>query len=351
MTEPHILAIRARYELAKAIAVARSPEQAKADMRASIADIPALLDAVATLTAERDEARFARDQESHGRKVNELALLADLEEARRDLVGAVNMHNALAERLTDVEADRDAIVDALATALGFEDGADHWSVMTNTVAAIRQSEAEAADEIDRLRADRDEARRVIRNAHEAIRTSTTAAAVALAMFAKADEAGPSLVDELGIARAERDEALAKLKPPEGADELIDIVARALAPHMQHQHGEDEECYNFTDLGTADLADVAIGALLLAGRLPGVVDEHVAGEYRLARDQVARFAERTLAAEADLSRAMRVVEAAQAWRKAYAPLNRHVSWIDALIAAVDSYRSSTEQPGEVQGDGE
>jgi hypothetical protein len=60
----------------------------------------------------------------------------------------------------------------------------------------------------RLRQQRDEARAVIRNAHQAIRTQTTAAAVALAMFSTRDCGKPSLLDELTAALAERDAAQA-----------------------------------------------------------------------------------------------------------------------------------------------
>ncbi len=62
----------------------------------------------------------------------------------------------------------------------------------------------------RLTAERDEALRVIRNAHAAIRRNTTAAAVALAMFDTSDRHGPSLLDELRTVTAERDALAARL---------------------------------------------------------------------------------------------------------------------------------------------
>lgn len=54
----------------------------------------------------------------------------------------------------------------------------------------------------RVQRERDEAKRVIRNAHQAIRTQTTAAAVALAMFDTGDVGAPSLLDERDALRAE-----------------------------------------------------------------------------------------------------------------------------------------------------
>lgn len=57
------------------------------------------------------------------------------------------------------------------------------------------------DQAAALRAERDEAQKIIRNAHEAIRHHTTAAQVALAMFHKADCGEPSLLDELTTLRA------------------------------------------------------------------------------------------------------------------------------------------------------
>lgn len=69
--------------------------------------------------------------------------------------------------------------------------------------AIWQSRVEGWKERAELaEAERDEAKRVIRNAHQAIRTQVTAAAVALAMFDTGDAGTPSLLDELTQARIE-----------------------------------------------------------------------------------------------------------------------------------------------------
>jgi hypothetical protein len=69
--------------------------------------------------------------------------------------------------------------------------------------ALRYQESEKLRaEVEQLCNERDEARRIIRNAHQAIRTETTAAAVALAMFSTGDTDTPSLLDELNQLRTE-----------------------------------------------------------------------------------------------------------------------------------------------------
>lgn len=81
-----------------------------------------------------------------------------------------------------------------------------WQELAETFAAQRdQARAEVASltkDLAAARDERDEAKRVIRNAHRAIRENTTAAAVALAMFDTGDTSTPSLLDELTAARAE-----------------------------------------------------------------------------------------------------------------------------------------------------
>lgn len=74
------------------------------------------------------------------------------------------------------------------------------------VAAARSDVPTLVAEVERLTQERDEARRIIRNAHQAIRTNTTAAAVALAMFDTGDAGTPSLLDENARLTQERDEA-------------------------------------------------------------------------------------------------------------------------------------------------
>lgn len=86
----------------------------------------------------------------------------------------------------------------LAEASNVIDGADapyNWAALQ----AMRTAESLVA-EVERLTQERDEAQRIIRNAHQAIRTNTTAAAVALAMFDAGDVGTPSLLDELNEAR-------------------------------------------------------------------------------------------------------------------------------------------------------
>ena len=72
---------------------------------------------------------------------------------------------------------------------------------------------------ERVVAERDEARRVIRNAHEAIRAQTTAAAVALAMFDTGDAGTPSLLDERDRLRSDLNQATAVV---EAALTLVEI---------------------------------------------------------------------------------------------------------------------------------
>lgn len=84
---------------------------------------------------------------------------------------------------------------------------------------------------------------------------------------------------------------ARYPVPAVATDLHDMVAEALRPYLRLVEDQDDECWEVTAEGASGLADVAIEALISAARLPGVADEHVMFEYRLARDQVARFAER------------------------------------------------------------
>jgi len=83
-----------------------------------------------------------------------------------------------------------------------------WEQMRQELESATISEANLRNVINATEGQRDaalaslaEAKRVIRNAHQAIRKDTTAAAVALAMFDTRDQHGPSLLDELETARA------------------------------------------------------------------------------------------------------------------------------------------------------
>lgn len=136
-------------------------------------------------------------------------------------------------------------------------------------------------------------------------------------------------------------AAARYPVPAVATDLQDMVAEALRPHLRLVEDEDE-CWEVTVEGASGLADVAIEALISAARLPGIADEHVMFEYRLARDQVARFAERINAAEAGRDALRPVVEAARACRalcgEKTGPAFNSLAYAESLVtlgAAVDA----------------
>jgi hypothetical protein len=130
-----------------------------------------LRDTLASLTTERDRLR----QEIGIAQASErAALAAEAGRATPVIAGWDRMQRALAT-IPDLMTERDT-----ALALLVEEQRDH--------AATREELART--------------QRVIRNAHQAIRQNTTAAAVALAMFDTRDRYGPSLLDELKAAEAE-----------------------------------------------------------------------------------------------------------------------------------------------------
>lgn len=145
----------------------------------------------------------------------------------------------------------------------------------------REGVAELAAERDAARAERDEARRVIRNAHQAIRDNTTAGAVALAMFDTRDQHGPSLLDEVAHLR-ELEELRRTVNVP--ADNArTALLAAAVAAVREAEPGYDD--------GFDDLADAV---------------------RRLAAERYAlRSTVRRLVAERDTLRP--VAEAAKTWR--------------------------------------
>jgi hypothetical protein len=111
--------------------------------------------------------------------------------------------------------------------------------------------------------------------------------------------------------AERDrlrEQAERYPVPAAIDDLHDFVTEAIRPHLNHLHDEAEECWEVTAEGPSGLADIMIEALISAARVPGIVDQHIAFEYRGAREQVTRFAEHVVAVEAERDAAQaRLVE--------------------------------------------